>query len=273
MRITKRLFSISLACILLLSAFPVITNAACSHSSLGTKYSEATHPHYYYRTCNSCGTKVYVGGNATKAHGDGTWGSGTCPSCGTHTYNITSTQSTHPHKSILTCSCGSTKTQYAMQYSCSSCKANTRTISKTTPTQGILSYIDSDLDIGIPITLPVTYNVTYTNTYNRPNQVEPNYSRPAFASFYSKVSSYVTGSSTAYPSIDTVSYPTVYYYNSTGSNAASQSLIFNAALERVSQPGVLYTLTFFPNSAVGRATCNFSGSSIHITGYTTAYFS
>ena len=38
---------------LLISIFPLNAEAACSHSSLGTRYSDATHPHKYYRTCNS----------------------------------------------------------------------------------------------------------------------------------------------------------------------------------------------------------------------------
>lgn len=43
------------------------TLAACSHSTLGAQYSDAEHPHKYYRTCKNCNVKVYVGGNATKS--------------------------------------------------------------------------------------------------------------------------------------------------------------------------------------------------------------
>ena len=49
-------------------------------------YSEAAHPHKYYEECSVCHYIHYTGGHATKNHGDGTWGSGTCPDCGTHTY-------------------------------------------------------------------------------------------------------------------------------------------------------------------------------------------
>ncbi len=78
-------------------------SAACSHPSLGQLYSEATHPHAYYRICNSCSAKVYTGGYATKNHGNGAWGSGTCPSCGVHTFIGGSCTSP------ATCACGATQ--------------------------------------------------------------------------------------------------------------------------------------------------------------------
>ena len=56
----------------------------CSHSLLGARYCDGAHPHAYFCYCQSCGEKVYVGGYATKQHGSGEWGSGTCPSCGSH---------------------------------------------------------------------------------------------------------------------------------------------------------------------------------------------
>ncbi len=52
----------------------------------GEQYSEATHPHRYYKRCSRCNGVTYTGGNATKLHGDGSWGSGTCPHCGSHRY-------------------------------------------------------------------------------------------------------------------------------------------------------------------------------------------
>lgn len=85
----KHFLTMLLLCILLAVSFQVPSLAACSHSSLGSQYSEAAHPHAYYKTCNSCGQKIYSGGYATKTHGDGSWGSGTCPDCGTHTYGNT----------------------------------------------------------------------------------------------------------------------------------------------------------------------------------------
>ena len=89
---------------------PVKAEAACSHSSLGPQYSEATHPHEYFCYCNTCGEKVYVGGHATKNHGTGEWGSGTCPDCGKHIYvGRTCT-------SVGTCICGSVISAYGHSY-------------------------------------------------------------------------------------------------------------------------------------------------------------
>ena len=65
----------------------VPATATCSHQHLGSEtWCEASHPHPYFKFCSDCGEKVYIGGYATKAHGDGSWGSGTCPYCGTHEY-------------------------------------------------------------------------------------------------------------------------------------------------------------------------------------------
>ena len=60
--------------------------ATCTHPAFSQIYSEATHPHEYFKFCTSCWQKFYTGGHATKNHGDGTWGSGTCPQCGTHSF-------------------------------------------------------------------------------------------------------------------------------------------------------------------------------------------
>lgn len=105
----KHFLTMLLLCILLAVSFQVPSLAACSHSSLGSQYSEAAHPHAYYRTCNSCGQKIYSGGYATKMHGDGSWGSGTCPDCGTHTYGNTYSEAAHPHYYYKTCVCGDVK--------------------------------------------------------------------------------------------------------------------------------------------------------------------
>ena len=84
--------------------------AACSHSSLGPLYSEAAHPHAYYRTCSLCNTKVYTGSYATKQHGNGAWGSGTCPSCGTHTFIGQSCTTSG------TCACGATQPPFGHSF-------------------------------------------------------------------------------------------------------------------------------------------------------------
>lgn len=104
--VPKRWAIILFLCFFLMASFQMTSLAACSHSSLGTQYCEADHPHAYYRTCKTCGQKVYTGGYATKAHGDGSRGSGTCPSCGTHSYGTTYSEATHPHRYYQTCVCG-----------------------------------------------------------------------------------------------------------------------------------------------------------------------
>ncbi|MGM9522692.1 MAG: matrixin family metalloprotease [Oscillospiraceae bacterium] len=102
MRNIKKILAVFFVCAVLIAALPQNASAACTHSSLGERYSEASHPHAYFSYCNSCGAKVYTGGYATKAHGDGTWGSGTCPDCGTHTYVGQSCTSSG------VCACGAT---------------------------------------------------------------------------------------------------------------------------------------------------------------------
>ena len=57
----KRLKSMAAVLITLCMIFAILPTsvfAACSHTSLGTRYSEAAHPH----TFNSFGTKFYTGG-------------------------------------------------------------------------------------------------------------------------------------------------------------------------------------------------------------------
>lgn len=102
----KKCAIILFLCFFFVASFQITSLAACSHSSLGTQYCEADHPHAYYKTCKSCGQKVYTGGYATKAHGDGSRGSGTCPSCGTHSYGTTYSEATHPHRYYQSCVCG-----------------------------------------------------------------------------------------------------------------------------------------------------------------------
>lgn len=86
--------------------------AACTHPTLDEGlYCEAEHPHPYFRFCLTCGEKVYVGGYATKNHGDGSWGSGTCPKCGTHTYVGQSCTTSG------TCKCGATASALGHSFS------------------------------------------------------------------------------------------------------------------------------------------------------------
>jgi hypothetical protein len=81
----KKILSFIAVFAILLKLIPISVSAVCSHVWNPT-YCEAAHPHAYFHTCRLCGLKQYTGGYATKAHGNGAWGSGTCPSCGTHTF-------------------------------------------------------------------------------------------------------------------------------------------------------------------------------------------
>lgn len=90
----------------LLFTLGLSVSAACSHSSLGAQYSDAAHPHAVYRICNQCGENVYTGAYVTKNHGDGSWGSGTCPDCGNHTYGPIYSEADHPHAKYQSCACG-----------------------------------------------------------------------------------------------------------------------------------------------------------------------
>lgn len=85
-----------------------VTCTAGNHNF--SKYCDASHPHQNYQVCNWCGMKQYLSTYTTKKHGDGSWGSGTCPSCGTHTYVGRSCTSQG------TCACGATIAPYAHSY-------------------------------------------------------------------------------------------------------------------------------------------------------------
>jgi len=86
------------------------TTAALGHNFSGAaQYSDATHPHAYFKHCARCGQKVYTGGNQVKPHGTGATGSGTCSSCGSHTYGSVITNTAHPHSQYKQCTgCGIT---------------------------------------------------------------------------------------------------------------------------------------------------------------------
>lgn len=89
--------------------------SALGHS-WGTTWSEASHPHAYYHVCSRCSTRENTGGYATKSHGSGASGSGTCPSCGSHSY------SAGDCKTLRKCSCGATNGYGSHNYSAGTCK-------------------------------------------------------------------------------------------------------------------------------------------------------
>lgn len=86
MRLFRKLFFLTATVTLLISLLTINSFAACSHTSLGPQFSDAAHPHEQFSYCNLCGEKIYFGTYVEKDHGDGSWGSGTCPDCGSHDF-------------------------------------------------------------------------------------------------------------------------------------------------------------------------------------------
>ena len=141
------------------------TISKLGHTLEGVTYSLATHPHPYFEYCTRCWTKVYTSGNATKNHGDGTPGSGTCPECGTHSYYCSPLlPEEHPHTNRWACGCGDYYTTYSLEASCSICTGGLRTASNTEYASGIFSFTAGDL-ADIPMTVALTCYVDYYNEY------------------------------------------------------------------------------------------------------------
>lgn len=208
------------------SIFSSSASAACSHSTLGTQYSEIAHPHYYFRSCLLCGEKVYTGGHATKNHGDGTYGSGTCPSCGTHSYPNPTTEQTlaalqnHPHKLSVKCKCGSIKniTQF-VNPDCSSCITAYNIKNKSVIKNDVLylSYLDGDAGSGAAIVFPVPVKITYQSQYSK--------SGSNFTSYSSKLKCVFTKTSIPVGvSPYLIAIAQADYYNSSNSKIYSVSL-------------------------------------------------
>lgn len=246
-----------------LMMLPVASNAACAHSSLGPQYSEATHPHKYYRTCNSCGVKVYTGGQETKKHGPGTWGSGTCKLCGSHSFKETSAQTAHPHKHISTCVCGDTRTVYMLTLSCSQCKASSKTVSNSTSHEVMLSYMDGDAGSGTQIRVPVIFKVYYSNKYNQPNLLPGGYYTLKFASWTSMVTCSVIERPTNIPmsQISAVASLDVSYCNSSNVRVYNQKMIWNSnSSSSLSNPGDIVMLSSMPSYAIAKGICSIGSS-------------
>lgn len=262
----KRLKSMAAVLIILcmtLTILPTTAFAACSHTSLGTRYSEAAHPHKYYRTCNSCGVKVYTGGQETKKHGSGAYGSGTCKQCGTHSYGTPTAPSiNHPHQSSASCACGDKKTVYVLQDTCTKCKTNLKTASNSQTFSTILSYIDQDLGIGTSINVPIKFKVYYQNTYNIPSSLSGGYfSSTGFATFNSYVSCSVVERPTNIPmsTISAVPSLKVDYYNSSNAKALSQTMTWNYDSSTAFN-GKLTTLSTKPSYTISKGTCSINSS-------------
>ena len=90
---------------------------SCGKYSFQGVYVEVAHSsrgHANYNECNACHYVQYLGTYATKSHGSGAYGSGTCPDCGSHTWVLQSQQAatcTSNGYRSYSCACGQTKSE------------------------------------------------------------------------------------------------------------------------------------------------------------------
>lgn len=139
----------------------------------GETYSEGAHPHRYYRTCQRCSYVDYPGGCATKNHGNGVWGSGTCPSCGEHTYamdwDLTLERfSEHPHAWYYSCVCGSNYVdRYVISEECSICTAGRQTVDVIKTANITYTYLDGDSGSGTMVSFTAPLHMEYTEMYKK----------------------------------------------------------------------------------------------------------
>lgn len=93
------------------------TCPSCKQYSLQGTYVEQTHTsrgHQQYYECYKCHYVKNLGTYVYKEHGDGSYGSWTCPSCGSHTwvldYQSDATCTSNGYRSY-SCACGQTKSE------------------------------------------------------------------------------------------------------------------------------------------------------------------
>ena len=90
---------------------------SCGKYAFQGTYVEVAHSsqgHATYNECNSCHYVQYIGTYVTKSHGSGTYGSGTCPDCGSHTWVLQNEQAatcTSNGYRSYSCACGQTKSE------------------------------------------------------------------------------------------------------------------------------------------------------------------
>ena len=209
---------VSLMCFLTVTSY---ATTVCIHPTLGELYCEANHPHAYFRFCTVCMDKVYVGGYATKAHGTGEWGSGTCKTCGVHAFVNDSVDPEHPHPTISSCVCGEVRFKYSVHYSCSICTANKRTATGTTTKNITLLYLVD----GFIMSAPMCLELSYRNTYNSPsdNDTMGLHGYPLFVTYSSSLTAKALEIPPLCPSVFTVANSPVVYYDN-GAAVYSQAM-------------------------------------------------
>lgn len=244
------------------------TKAATGHT-YGTTWSEAAHPHRYYRVCQTCRYVNYPGGNATKNHGDGTYGSGTCPSCGTHSYEYDyDAIAIHPHPIIRKCKCGNKITVSTESWpvaSCATCSSGSKSVSSSNTASVILTYLDGEEGIGgFSVSFPVQLSMQYNETYKKNGS--------KFGSFSSK--SYCSLSSVPAwaPDITLIANAEVKYYSSSGTQ------IFTSTLSRVSwttqneKNGSIFSANSIPSYSIAGYTVYVDGSMWVVSKSLTTYY-
>lgn len=202
-----------------------------------------------------CNSKVYIGGYETKNHGDGTWGSGTCPDCGDHKYTPTTPTEIHPHLTGLNCDCGHYTEFYFFSSSCSLCTANTKT-AKNSASDTLTFFVLADADISVvPIGIVLDCTVEYYNTFSEPaKNSDADYGFPSFVSYQSALAAtYVCTSTVEPPEIYPVAHDTVKYYNSSNELISTQTLISIAGPNAASNHNTYYSLPEKPACAVASA--------------------
>ena len=180
-------------------------------------------------------------------------------------------QAAHPHKINWACECGATKVTYPLKSTCSTCRANEKTATKTVHRNFVFVYVDGDNGMGVPITAAADCYVQYTNYYAYPFSMTYNY--PPFASFSSIVNSYATISS-IHPTLKCISRTSVKYYTSSASLLSTQSMMWNSDNNAIpTNPLFVYTLNSKPSYTIAGATFSMpqSGDSNNLDA--TTYFS
>lgn len=232
------------------------TIPSLGHSLEGVTYSDASHPHAYFEYCTRCTQKVYTGGNAIKNHGDGTFGSGTCPDCGDHVFYQTSSQTAHPHETVFHCDCGESYTLYDLRQLCEVCTGNTTTVSNSVTETLIFRSIDGGDGILIGLSAVLDCTVEYINVYNEPSKNSIiDYGYPPFASLNSGVISTVTCTNMSpdlVAQLYAMSHLEVDYFDATGMLMKTQQMEINSVHNAVSNIN-FFTLDQKPAYAIASA--------------------
>lgn len=236
-----------------------------------TQYCEAAHPHQDFKKCAICGYKYYLNTYSTKNHGDGSWGSGTCPQCGEHTWipDISFPSLTpppHPHLNNATCSCGETTTLYALYSNCSECTAGSKSVSSTSEFDLVLLASESDLGTGTFISVPCKFYITHSQ--------ESKIENGKMHIFKNSVSSYAEATAaTSYKFCTVVNRDVVYYDATGGTQTHTLDICGNQNIDAVSLPPYVRTLNPAPSHAVSSSCCSlYGGVGLSYVRSTTTYF-